>query len=111
MENYILNRKILEIEKNKEYAFRIPTMFNAAACEFILEVTEEHIKENLQVELAIKNPNDLSESNLKFVRTHVNQRIVRFRATDLPEIEPRDYLLFGCRANQACQLALSIVER
>lgn len=110
MENYILNRKLVEIEKHKEYSFRIPTMFNAAACEFILEVSPEHLPENLTVEFTLRNPTEPSANNLKVIRVYINKAVTRFMLIDMPEIEARDYLLFGGKANQTCSLALSIIE-
>jgi len=110
MENYILNRKIVQIEKNKEYAFRIPTMFNAESCEFILEVPEDQIKDDLYLELAIRNPTEPSSSNLKLVRTNLTNPLTRFRPKDLQDIEARDYLLFACKANHSVQLSLSILK-
>lgn len=108
MENYILNRKIVEIEKNKEYAFRIPTMFNAESCEFVLEVPEEQIRENLTVELAIQNPSKSTQNNLKLVRVDLTKSVTTFKLKDMPEIEARDYLLLWCKANNSLQMALSI---
>lgn len=110
MENYILNRKIIEIEKNKEYSFRIPTLFNAASCEFILEVPEDQLKENLYVELAMRNPLEPSSNKLKLVRTNLTHSVTKFRPRDVQEIQACDYLLFACKANHSVQLALSIVK-
>ncbi len=110
MENYILNRKIMEIEKNKEYSFKIPTLFNAASCEFILEVPQDQLKENLYVDLVIRNPTKLSPNNLKLVRTNLTNNITKFRPGDVPEIDDSDYLLFACKANHSVQLALTIVK-
>jgi hypothetical protein len=107
MEDYILFRKILDLEKNKDYPFRIPALFDPANSEFILEVPELQIKDNMFIELNLNTTKaDTSKSlaipiKLVGASTHLSLK-------DVEGINQKDYLLLGCKSNLSFQLALSI---
>lgn len=107
MEDYILFRKILELEKNKDYPFRIPVLFNPTQAEFILEVPELLVKENMFIELSINSTSSVSKESvalpvkLEGASTHVSLK-------DFEGITQKDYLLLGCKSNLTFQLSISI---
>jgi hypothetical protein len=108
MESYILYRKIMELEKNKEHIFRIPTLFNPFSSEFVLEVSETQFKNNMIVELTLNSTQAISGAKPVSLFVKLENLITIFSAKDYESIVNRDYLLSGCKSNQALQLALSI---
>ncbi|MCC6372881.1 MAG: hypothetical protein IT236_17890 [Bacteroidia bacterium] len=110
MEDYILFRKILELEKNKDCPFRIPVLFNPTQAEFILEVPELQVKENMLVQLNItSSQTDTSKPMTIPVKLNGTSTTLSLRNTE--ELLPNDYLLLSCKSNFAFQLAMSIRKK
>ncbi|MCC6370204.1 MAG: hypothetical protein IT236_04285 [Bacteroidia bacterium] len=111
MESYIVFRKIVELEKNKDYSFRIPSLFNPNNCEFIFELQENQFKENLLLELNINTTQiGTAEKSIR-IPVNLNSLTTTISIAGHPEIKHRDYLLLACKSNQSFQFALSIIEK
>lgn len=108
MQHFILNGKILELEKNKDTALAIPVMFPAGSVEFTLEIPSAQYSEGTTIQLAIQRSGD--SSGLKNILVEMPAEITRFHLQDLIEIESKDYLLYSCKANKTVRLSLSIVS-
>lgn len=107
MEDYILFRKILDLEKNKDCPFRIPVIFNPAHAEFILEVAELQVKDNIYIELSINTTQSNSTESIA-VPVKLEGAYTRLSLKELEGVRERDYLLLGCKSNASFQLAISI---
>lgn len=107
MEHFILNGKILSLEKNKDTALPIPVMFNASA-EFIMEVTDEQFRKDMLVEFCATS---ISKETSKRIQVALEGNIHRFRFIDFPDIEAKDYMLYSCKSNQSIRLSLSILTK
>lgn len=108
MKYFVLNGKILELEKNKETPLPIPVLFSAGSTEFILEIPEEQYKEGMVVELFIHR--SATNKEVKKVSVELPAAMYRFHLRDMTEIEAKDYLLYSCRSNQTVRLSLTIAE-
>ncbi len=107
MEDYILNRKPIALEKNKDTALPIPVLFNAASCLFIIEVEQEQFKEGLTFELSIYQPT--SSDKQKKVQVVMRSPIERFKISDFETIEPKEHILYSFRSSHALRLSLTIM--
>lgn len=107
MQHFILNGKILELEKNKETALAIPVLFNAGASEFSIEVPEDKFKEGLTIELKVYRSK--GDAQIKKIAFTMTSPAVRFAPMDLGNLEAEDYLLYSCKANYSSRVALSII--
>jgi hypothetical protein len=113
MENLILNRKQVTIEKNKEFLFKIPVLIKPMECEFLIEVLDVQVintpvlfslrsthSESGTGSGAVQIPIHISEIN---TRTAIQNLALNFDVTG-------EYLLFGCTANKNIHFALSIIR-
>lgn len=107
MQHFILNGKILELEKNKETHLPIPVLFNAGTAEFTLEIPLDQHKTGAAVELSIYHSS--ASTGLKKIVVELPAEIRRFQLRELAEIEAKDFLLYSCKANISARLSLSIV--
>ena len=107
MEDYILFRKILDLEKNKDCPIRIPALFSPSNAEFILEVPELQVKDNMFIELSINSTQSNSRESLT-VQVKLEGSSTRVSFKDFEGINQKDYLLLGCKSNLSFQLILSI---
>ncbi|MBS1635381.1 MAG: hypothetical protein JST26_05615 [Bacteroidetes bacterium] len=110
MEHYILNRKIITLERNKDTSLPIPVLFNAETAEFIIEVTEEQLQEKTYLELSAYRSIG-KEDGLKKIQIELQSPGVHFKFGDFVDVEPKDYLLYSCKANRAVRLSLSITAK
>lgn len=106
MQHFILNGKILELEKNKETALPIPVLFNAGTAEFTLEIPEGQFKQGTNIELSINSSFEGPVSKKLLIEMLSNIR--RFHLPDIANIEAKDYLLYSCKSNHAVRLSLVI---
>jgi len=107
MQHFILNGKILELEKNKKTALAIPVLFNAGCSEFILEVPEDKFKEGIAIELSVYRSK--GDAHIRKISLAMTSNAIRFTPLEVGNLDAEDYLLYSCRANYSTRLALSIV--
>lgn len=108
MDRFIIQRKIIDLVKNKESDFRIPTAFNPLTCELIVEVDPGQFQEDILVELQVKRTQSGDDKNTFAIPVALNKTITRFSFKDADMIHTKDHLLIGCRSNHSFQLALSL---
>lgn len=107
MEHFILNGKIITLEKNKDTALPIPVMFNASA-EFTVEVEGEQFRKDMVMEFSASST--IKDTTRK-IQVPLDSTVTRFRFIDFPDVEAKDYLLFSCKSNQAIRISLSIFAK
>lgn len=107
MEHFILNGKIMTLEKNKDTALPIPVMFNTSD-EFIIEIPGEQFRKEMVLELSASST---TKDRTKKIQVPLESTVTRFRFIDFPDVEAKDYLLHSCKSSQAIRLSLSIIAR
>lgn len=107
MEHFILNGKIITLEKNKDTALPIPVMFNASD-EFKIEISEKQFRNDMVVEFCATS---ISKETSKRIQVALEGTIHEFRFIDFPDIEPKDYMLYSCKSNQSTRFSLSILAK
>lgn len=106
MENFIINRKQISLEKNKEFSFKIPVLFTPIECEFILDRTDNETDEEVVVVFKLKCTKSGSESENKQLSVQV---IERTTSSSLKYLDLQgEFLLLSCTANKNIQFAFSI---
>ena len=110
MDNYIIYHKVLELEKNKESALRIPAIFNPATSEFIIEINQAALDLNPAIELCFKDPRispGIEPINIKF---ELNNLVTQIKpATDFG-LTSKDLLFISVRSNSTFKVAVSIKD-
>ena len=108
MENYLLIEKKFELRKNEDYTFRIPTLLNVKETTFFLRISEEQFKKNTLIELILKNTKTGDPDNLAVrITKEMMVPVMQFTLRNDERLTGKDYLLIGCKANQAVLLELS----
>jgi hypothetical protein len=109
MEHFILNKKVISLDKNKDTAMPIPVLFNPALSEFIIEVPDEQHQAETVLELAVyKSRGDQKTTK---IAVQLSNPTISFRLSDHANLEPNDYMLYSCRANRSVRLLLSIINK
>ena len=105
MENYIINNKVIEVIRNKEYIFKIPSSFKPIHCTVLVEVPKESFKEGMELCLQFT---DTFESHKAVAAVTLTSEVTRFSFKDAELLFERDHLLLGCKANFSGKVSLSL---
>lgn len=108
MESLIINRKQIDLRKNKEFTFKIPISFKASECEFQIETSKENLSESTSITFVLKNVKE-TDKNFNF-SIDVTDAITKVDLSHLDLVQQVDYLLLGCISNKDISIAFSIVE-
>jgi hypothetical protein len=98
MENLILNRKQIALEKNKEFLFKIPILIKPMECEFQIETSDVNLAEHFSGGKAVQIPITLTDRITK----------IPIQSLELNFELQGEYLLFACSSNKSIQFALSV---
>lgn len=112
MENYILNRKPIILEKNKEFLFRIPVAFKPIDCDFIIETFLAYtITESLVLTFSLKGIKGGAENKVTQIPVFINSSYTKCNLYNLhQELENEEYLLIGCFCDNNISISLSILR-
>ena len=106
METLIINRKQLDLKKNKEFTFKIPISLKASECEFQIETSKEQLSESTTITFTLKNVRDTNKNfNFSF---DITDAITKIDLSTLDLEQQIDYLLLGCISNKDISIAFSI---
>lgn len=106
MENWIINRKQISLEKNKEFSFKIPVLIIPAECEFILERTDSVSEQETAIMFQLRRTKTGAENEKEQVSVFVVDKIATTAFKDL-KFES-EFLLLSCTANKSIQFTFSI---
>lgn len=110
MDNYIIYHKVLELEKNKESALRIPAIFNPSKSEFIIEVNEKAVDLNPAIELCFKDPR-LSIANEPIsIKMQLNAVLTKINPVSDFGLSSKDLLFISVRSNATFKVTVSVKE-
>lgn len=111
MEHYILNRKQIVLEKNKDFSFRIPVAIRPLDCEFQIETSYFDQSETVTIIFNLKGIKGGSENKILQIPVEMNTAYSKFNLSTLnPDISDDDFLLIGCICNKAISISLSILK-
>jgi hypothetical protein len=110
MDNYIIYRKVLELEKNKEAALRIPIIFNPSKSEFVIEINELATEQHPIIEFCFKDPRSSIDTDPITIKRELTALVTKFNPTLELGLALKDLLFFAVRSNSAFKVAVSIRE-
>ena len=109
MENSILFRKKIELEKNKETPLRIPVLFNPNRVAFCIEVSPEDLMDGFSIELVFKNTkNSLGEGSHIKVPLKISSVSNEFTFANLNLFKQENYLFYSLISDSKKIIHLSI---
>ena len=108
MGNFIINNKQINLEKIKEFTFKIPVLINANDCEFKLDITDIDLHKETIVSFKLKSTkSSLEKEKDQFVVNIVNHSNISAPINSDLEGE---FLLLGCISNKDISFSLSILQ-
>lgn len=112
MENYILNRKPIILEKNKEFLFRIPVAIKPMDCEFIIETSLfDSITDSLVLVFNLKGIKGDAGNKVIQIPVSINSSYTKCNLYNLnQELENEEYLLIGCFCDKNISVSLSVLK-
>lgn len=111
MEQYIINRKQIVLEKNKEFSFKIPVAIKPLDCEFQIETSYFEQTEPFTIILNLKGIKGGSENKVIQIPVEMENSSSKFNLSGFnSELSNEDYLLIGCISNRNISVALSILR-
>lgn len=111
MEHYILNRKQIVLEKNKEFSFRIPVAIRPLDCEFQIETSYFDQAETVSIIFNLKGIKGGTENKIVQIPVEMNTVYSKFNLSTLnTEIPDDEFLLIGCICNKNISISLSITK-
>lgn len=109
MENNILTRKKMELEKNKEVSLRIPVILNPNRVMLCIEVEKNDMNDGLLIDLIFKSTKkSTGAGSLIKVPLRINSDRNEFRLSELYLFNDENYLLLSMIANSKKEVHLSI---
>ena len=103
MENLIINRKQIKLEKNKEFTFKIPILIKSSESEFQIELSEETVlNQTYAIYFKLQNTKSGKEQFLIEVNEKVTTKVFGGINTQA------EYLLLACISDRNISFALSI---
>lgn len=110
MENYILNKKRLNLLKNKNFSFNIPVRIKPINTELIIEAKNPNSFPSLIIVFIFKS--FASENNEKTISISVPVDVEVIKVIlDKTNLNPKDnYLLLACTSNYNLNAELTIRE-
>lgn len=108
MESFLINRKQIDLRKNKEFTFKIPISLKAFECEFQIETSKEKLSESVSITFLLKNVRE-TEKNFNF-SVDVSEGITKIDVSNCGVEQHADYLLLSCIANKDLSIAFSIIK-
>lgn len=103
MENLIINRKQITLEKNKEFTFKIPILIKSSESEFQIELSEENVlNQTHSIYFKLQNTKIGEEQFLIEVNEKVTTKVFGGINTEA------EYLLLACISDRNISFALSI---
>lgn len=110
MENYIINRKLISLEKNKEFSFRIPVLIKPSECEFQIETSHFDLTESTIITFILKAVKDNAENKSHQISVNIDNSITKLSLSDLNMELLGEFLLIGCISGKNIQFSLSITR-
>lgn len=107
MEHYIINQKKINIERNKEFLFKIPIRINLLDSTIIIENSNKSSEEEIIVSFYLKNLKTDLESKEIILSTEPFSRSYSIRPNN--EKNEGDFLLYACSANKQANIEVSII--
>ena len=103
MENLIINRKQIKLEKNKEFTFKIPILIKSSESEFQIESSEETVlNQTYAIYFKLQNTKSGKEQFLIEVNEKVTTKVFDGINADA------EYLLLACISDRNIRFSLSI---
>ena len=103
MENLIINRKQIKLEKNKEFTFKIPILIKSSESEFLIESSEETVlNQTYAIYFKLQNTKSGKEQFLIEVNEKVTTKVFDGINADA------EYLLLACISDRNIRFSLSI---
>jgi hypothetical protein len=111
MEQYIINRKQITLEKNKEFSFRIPVAIKPVDCEFQIETSYFDQSETVTIIFNLKGIKGESENKILQIPVEITNTYSKFNLSAFnSDISNDDHLLIGCICNKSISISLSILK-
>lgn len=111
MEQYIINRKQITLEKNKEFSFRIPVAIKPVDCEFQIETSYFDQSEFFAITFNLKAIKGESENKILQIPVEISNTYSKFNLSAFNScISNDDHLLIGCICNKSISISLSILK-
>lgn len=106
MENWIISRKQISLEKNREFSFKIPVLINPSECEFEIERTDIDSEQETNIVFLLRRTKTGAENEKAQVSVSVINKTTatRINGQDLNG----EFLLLSCTADKNIQFAFSI---
>jgi len=109
MEHYLINQKKINIEKNKEFLFKIPIRLNIQIITIIVENVNKSANEELVVAFYFKNIK--MEDEIKEFSISTEPFTSSFSIRPNSETPSGEFLLYACAANKNANLEVSILTK
>ncbi|PBQ30898.1 hypothetical protein CNR22_03610 [Sphingobacteriaceae bacterium] len=109
MENTIINRKQISLEKNKEVAFKIPYLINPSECTFHVETAPNSLTRDCIIQFLLRSTKIGAERKKVVVSIQINEmgEAKLFKDTNMQG----DHILLGCISNENINFALTISKK
>lgn len=107
MENFILSRKKIKLEKDKVFNLSIPVSLKPNEVVFLIESNFSYDK-LANVEFILKQLSGNSSDALSIVPMEIKGTALRVRPSDIIRFEAKNYLLFAIKSSQSFEMELSI---
>ena len=110
MENLILNRKQILLEKNKEFLFKIPVLIKPMECEFLLEVSEANVSDKEVITFNLRSTSAEFENKKASLPIKITDRVTKIALKSLGLDLQGDYLFYSCNSNKNISFSLSVIR-
>lgn len=107
MENFILSRKKIKLDKDKVFNLSIPVSLKPNEVVFLIE-SNLNFDKSANVEFILKQLSGSSNESLTIIPVEIKGTALRLRPSDITRFEPKSYLLFAIRSSQTIDIELSI---
>lgn len=106
MDNYLVYRKQIALEKNQEFAFKIPVLINPSECEFEIDLADNYWDEQITILFQLRSTKSGAENEKKELSFDVTEKMTTatLKFLDLQG----EYLLLSCISVKNIQFAFSI---
>ncbi len=111
MEQYIINRKQIILEKNKEFSFRIPVAIKPMDCEFQIETSYFDESESFVITFILKGIKGDASNRVRQIPVTINNAYSKWNLSSLnQELDNDEFLLIGCFCDKNISISLSILR-
>ncbi|MBN8697925.1 MAG: hypothetical protein J0L87_15450 [Bacteroidetes bacterium] len=109
MEHFILNQKKINLEKNKEFGFKIPVRVDTSDCEFLITNVSAEPSTDIIITFNLKSIKSGDEMKKYSVSTlsFSNSYKINLKKEDIEG----EFLLVSCIANKTINIEFSILKK